>query len=433
MANISTQTRPQLNALLNKLGIPEDFAADQAKLLSTSSVSILKQLQTELTTANQRGPGASKFTAMMQEKDRRLPPFGWNRHPRKMLPIMEELCGAGCAHHGGQGPDTIKGSRRAAFERLFNRRHRTGAKFERLLRSNPQARAAFEAAVGGRIAGFERRDGAISVQRFTARESTPNYNNAPPQQLPATTAMGALAGMEAAILAQARRVAAIQGGTANGQGAVAGSGGYGSTAFGQYVAGGLSNVANGMSGAGFGAFGGALGGAGTGSWNPLAMPGRVNNTNPLYERAHQAEVDGILNDPSLTVEDKVTLMLMTVANKFDDDILRQGQYVNSVQQQQSNRSGSGKGIVPASSKVGTTAGGALGGPAAAVLGMSGAGASPLGGKVGGGETGAAPSVDIESLKLKRMIDKRNQMFDILRSIIDKYNETAKNIIQSIGR
>jgi len=37
------------------------------------------------------------------------------------------------------------------------------------------------------------------------------------------------------------------------------------------------------------------------------------------------------------------------------------------------------------------------------------------------------------MKLKRMIDKRGQMFDQLRAIIDKYNQTAKGIIDSIGR
>lgn len=45
----------------------------------------------------------------------------------------------------------------------------------------------------------------------------------------------------------------------------------------------------------------------------------------------------------------------------------------------------------------------------------------------------APSIDIETMKLKRQIDKRSQMFDMLRQIIDKYNETAKGIIDSIGR
>ena len=33
----------------------------------------------------------------------------------------------------------------------------------------------------------------------------------------------------------------------------------------------------------------------------------------------------------------------------------------------------------------------------------------------------------------RMIDKRSQMFDMLRQIIDKYNQTAKGIIDSMGR
>ena len=43
------------------------------------------------------------------------------------------------------------------------------------------------------------------------------------------------------------------------------------------------------------------------------------------------------------------------------------------------------------------------------------------------------SIDVETLKLKRLIDKRSQMFDMLRQIIDRYNETAKGIIDSIGR
>lgn len=41
--------------------------------------------------------------------------------------------------------------------------------------------------------------------------------------------------------------------------------------------------------------------------------------------------------------------------------------------------------------------------------------------------------DAETMKLKRLIDKRSQMFGILRQIIDKYNESAGGIIQSIGR
>jgi hypothetical protein len=40
-------------------------------------------------------------------------------------------------------------------------------------------------------------------------------------------------------------------------------------------------------------------------------------------------------------------------------------------------------------------------------------------------------IDVETMKLKRLIDKRSQTFDILRQIIAKYNETAKGIIDSM--
>jgi len=43
------------------------------------------------------------------------------------------------------------------------------------------------------------------------------------------------------------------------------------------------------------------------------------------------------------------------------------------------------------------------------------------------------SIDGETMKLKRLIDKRSQRFDILRQIIDKYNETARGIIDSMHR
>ena len=145
------------------------------------------------------------------------------------------------------------------------------------------------------------------------------------------------------------------------------------------------------------------------------------NTNPLYEKAHQMQVSGVLNDPSLTVEDKVTLMLMLIMKKMDKDIERLAQYINSIQQQQSNRGKAHKGL----GKMGAAGGKALGGPMGAKLGGG------IGNKMGGG--GNSPSIDVETMKLKRMIDKRGQMFDMLRQIIDKYNETAKGVIQSIGR
>src|SRR5262249_168686 len=46
---------------------------------------------------------------------------------------------------------------------------------------------------------------------------------------------------------------------------------------------------------------------------------------------------------------------------------------------------------------------------------------------------SSSNIDVETQKLKRMIDKRSLMFDILRPIIDKYNETQKGMIQSLPR
>jgi hypothetical protein len=43
------------------------------------------------------------------------------------------------------------------------------------------------------------------------------------------------------------------------------------------------------------------------------------------------------------------------------------------------------------------------------------------------------SIDVETMKLKRLIDRRSQAFDMLRGLIDRYNQTAKDIIASMGR
>jgi hypothetical protein len=43
------------------------------------------------------------------------------------------------------------------------------------------------------------------------------------------------------------------------------------------------------------------------------------------------------------------------------------------------------------------------------------------------------SIDVETMKLKRLIDKRNQEFDAVRKLVDDYNRKAKAIIDSIGR
>lgn len=316
--------------------------------------------------------------------------------PMTQFPMMAPYCGCGYAG-GEQTIDLAPGSTNIPiFSALFDGNRRMAGLTEARLRSDPYARAAFEASIGGRITDFGiRNDGVFTVQRFPT-----GYF---PGQFAAQPFVGNMYGymnqMNAATM-----------GWAGGNAAYASS--LGMNSFYGYAGAGFMNVLGMNSGARFAGPGwgpidnsGPRGGWGYGSWNPNAMPGQINNTNPGYEQAHQAEAAAILADPSLSVEDKVTLLIMLIMKKMDQDIERQAQYINSIQQQQSSRGSNG----------GTGANGTNNGP----FGQAGESSSP--------------SIDVETMKLKRMIDKRGQMFDMLRQIIDKYNETAKNIIQSIGR
>ncbi len=100
---------------------------------------------------------------------------------------------------------------------------------------------------------------------------------------------------------------------------------------------------------------------------------------------------GVLYDSALSGEDKVTTLSMMMVRKLDQDIDSQARYINFLQSAERH------------------------------LQMSDISTMP------------APSIDLETMKLKRMIDKREQLFDRLRQIIDKYNQTAKSIIDEIGR
>ncbi len=110
--------------------------------------------------------------------------------------------------------------------------------------------------------------------------------------------------------------------------------------------------------------------------------------NPMQGAAAGQNPQALLANPNLTAEDKVTLLLMMIMKKKDGEIAGQANRINQLQAQAQ-----------------------------------------------GGQQGAqgGKSIDVETMKLKRSIDKRGQLFDSLRQIIDKYNETAKNVIQSVGR
>ncbi|HJL44021.1 MAG TPA: hypothetical protein RMG48_22135 [Myxococcales bacterium LLY-WYZ-16_1] len=128
---------------------------------------------------------------------------------------------------------------------------------------------------------------------------------------------------------------------------------------------------------GTGPFRGSLQGGSLGSQPTILSQGAATSGVPNNSYA------GVMSDPSLTVEDKVALAFMLILKKFDKDIEQQMNRVNAMQNQQGNQGNS--------------------------------------------------SIDVEALKLSRMVTKRQQMADILRQIIDKYNQTAKGVIDGIGR
>ncbi|MEE2902768.1 MAG: hypothetical protein VYC39_10570 [Myxococcota bacterium] len=422
------------NNLFHSLGYAQGLQQGIESALAANPHAALSMLQ---------GGFGHCATGFGQFSGANLPPFGQMPSPGMMRPVMGPICGGG--YSGGfERLDLAPGTKKGFFSRLFNRKRRGAAKLERLLSRNPTARAAFEQGVGGRIVSDGKRDGVLTIQRFApgARPAPMPGFAANPM---ANSAIGCLHGMEHSVMRSAGKLGLIGAGVGGVGGALQGlmmgtmmgnpfgglmmgglgglvSGGLGGASMGMMGMGGMGMMGMG-GGLGMGGFGALpmLGGGGMGSWNPLAMPGRINNTNPLYEMAHQGQVTGVMMDPSLTVEDKVTLMLMLIMKKMDRDIQRQAQYINAIQQQQSKRNGKGKAL----GGLGTAAGFALGGPMGAKAGGG------VGGKMGGGMN--SPSIDVETMKLKRMIDKRSQMFDMLRQIIDKYNETAKGIIQSIGR
>ncbi|MCB9648060.1 MAG: hypothetical protein H6730_15830 [Deltaproteobacteria bacterium] len=381
------------------------YVIDSMPLIGSSSGQLRNLQDMFIETAIGRGTGP--IERMMLTGGMGMMPWGMPfamSSPAMMMPTMAPLCG--CGYAGGvQTIDLAQGSSNVPFfSRLLDPRRRMAGDFERMLRSNPQARAQFEMAVGGRISNFDfRNDGKFEIIRMPGYGAG-MYGMMNPM---AASGLGYFGSMQSAVMSSF-------GGAMGGFPMFGASSMFGNPFMGLTM-GGFMNVLGmqGPAGAGAGMLDntGARGGWGFGSWNPTAMPGRINNTNPYYENAHQAQASALLADPSLTVEDKVTLLIMLIMNKMDDDIQRQAEYINSIQQQQSSRTNGG--------------GGGKGGK----FGMGASG--PFGATDGGSNN--SPSIDVETMKLKRLIDKRSQMFDMLRQIIDKYNETAKGIIQSIGR
>ena len=121
-------------------------------------------------------------------------------------------------------------------------------------------------------------------------------------------------------------------------------------------------------------------------------------------------MNNILSDPTLTVEDKITFLLYLLMRTLDLQIERQGRYIMNLQLE------------------------GIEGDAARREGKQDpSGWADVGDRRKEEEKRRQSSVDTETLNLKRLVDKRAQIFDTLRQIIDRYNQTAKSLIDSMGR
>jgi hypothetical protein len=441
---------PYMQQLMAQLGMPGYMIQQQAAALPPFALPGIHEAY-----MNALGPMA--FNPAMGG----IPPFLAMPSPGQMQPITAPVSGGGYSGAPQRMQfDAAPGESNSWWARHFNPQRRQAAKFEKMLKSNDFLRAEFEQSIGGRIVDWgSKNDGRFTVERFPNQQpgqmpgigmnpSALTVNQMLQQQqsgisglTPLMGILGGLGGLAGGAMFGHPFMGLILGGLgglASGAmtNAMMGPGMMGMGTLGP--GGGMAPAMLGLGGAALpfaggspilgqlpfpvaGPFGfGTMDGAGFGSWNPLAMPGRINNSNPLYEQAHQAQVASVLNDPSLSVEDKVMLMLMLIMKKMDQDIERQMQYINALQQQQSNRQAKGKAL----GGIGTLAGGLLGGPLGAGIGGS------LGGKLGGGGN-SSPSVDVETQKLQRMIQKRSQMFEMMSAIMRKYDDTAKNVIQNI--
>ncbi len=330
-----------------------------------------------------------------------IPPFLSMPSPASVLSAMAPIAGGGYAPQQAR-VDLAPFSQNDFIARAFDPNRREAARMELGLRADPLARAAFEQSIGGRIVSFGSAcDGRFTIERFP----------------PAGPAIGSGSAINPL-------AAAIQGITQQMAGAA-----LAANPFAALALGGLTNLANllGMGPQSFASFqGGVQGmplfGMGSASWNPLAQPGKINGSNPIRENVSSDQVHSILSDPSLTMEDKIMLAMMLICAKMDDDIKRQTEYLNQLQNQQGNRDKMGK----MTGLVGTAAGAYFGGPTGAKIGAS------LGSKLGGaGKEDAEKSIDLESKKLERMITKRSQLFDTMGKIMERYDQSAKNVIQSM--
>lgn len=388
MLPIAPSTGTQINDLLGKLGIPGGQIGAMVDALAGNRLGVLQNLRD----AYYEAATGHATTGEQRELFDRIAPSFFVPSPSIAFPDMSSFAAGGYAslfpisQRVDLGLGTSMG-KLPFFMRLFggglgfaNPIRENAARFERALHKSPLLRSLVEAKLGGRIRLDGKYDGKITVSRFART------------LVPGAAAVGALFPTAASAMGWLSNIANATGGL------------KGNNLL-QMITGGLGSISDSVSG--------------------------DSVTASSSSAGFQGQCDAVMADTSLSIEDKVVLFLMLIMNKMDQQIEDKMKEINELQQKQKNKKKKG-GLFGKILGIAGTAVGSLFGPVGTALGS--AAGSLIGGAVSGsGNSKNDQSIDVETMKLKRMIDKRSQMFDMLRQIIDKYNETAKNMIQSMGR
>jgi hypothetical protein len=162
-------------------------------------------------------------------------------------------------------------------------------------------------------------------------------------------------------------------------------------------------LAGGMGGGGGGGmFPGMPGMPGGGMYIPGMTPMSMMNNNPMESMMRSCMMTSVLMDPSLSVEDKVMILLMLVCNFKDRDIERE------------MRDMANTGGVP----------GAMGQP----------GKVPYPGRSMGPMMGDnSEGQDIKAARIQRLVQSRQSIFEMLTKVMESYDRTKREVAQAMGR
>lgn len=114
------------------------------------------------------------------------------------------------------------------------------------------------------------------------------------------------------------------------------------------------------------------------------QPADKSELDDRQSRVFLAEIEAILADPNASLEDKISALLAKLMASFDQKIGAQIDRVRALQ-------------------------------------------------AGNAEGAAGESIDVAVFDLQRLSTKRNQMFETLTAIVERYQRTADSVIQDLSR